>query len=245
MALDLQLTKSGVTSDYTKIKITDNTGTYNVDSNPGGYGTPNLSRSDVTLWLESAVNKRNSEDVDVDVDAYTPTSVTDWFVQLNLDGWYQMIGYTIQNFDNSTNSYPTDDKFSVNELVYDPSNNSFYEITEVTGSGPYSYISTLLTSNNVSDALIEGTDDIFPFQSETLNTYDLSNLNILNAKALKKYYATKSDDDWETYQTMTALLSLIMYEFENGNYTTAQDLVEKLEQYEDCLSSITCTIAGS
>jgi len=244
MALDLALLKAGVNSTYTKIQISDNTGTYNVDSNPGGYGSPNQDRADVTLWLESTVNKRNDGDEVVAVDTYTPTSVTDWFVALNLDGWYQMIGYTIQDFDSVGNSYPSDSQFSISELVYDPSNTTFYEVTGVTGAGPYSYTTTTLSGmTTVTTALAAGTASIFPLQSETFNTYDLSNLNILHSKALKQYQSTKEDEDWTTYITIDAMLKLIQYEFENSNYTVAQDLVEKLENYENCLSDVVCTIA--
>lgn len=154
-----------------------------------------------------------------------------------------MTGYTVQEFDSAGNSYPDNDTFATNELVYDTSTTTFYEITGVSGGGPYSYTFTTLTgATTVTEALEAGTDDIAAHSTFQLDTYDLSDLQVIQYKALKKYETSKDSEDWKTYLSFNAMMVLITYEFENGNYTTAQKLVENLDDYENCLSDVVCNL---
>ena len=57
MALILNIISEGVNAEGTELNLTDDTGTYNVSDNPGGYGSPNPVKNEVATIL-LARNKR-------------------------------------------------------------------------------------------------------------------------------------------------------------------------------------------
>ena len=80
--------------DGTKAYIPDSTGLYDVDDNPGGYGTPNPDRVNVA-WILVVQYMGTSETEDITPEAYTPTSATQITIPITKDGHIQVNGFLI------------------------------------------------------------------------------------------------------------------------------------------------------
>lgn len=90
MALELNVCYTATNADCTQFTITDNTGTYDINNNTGGYGAPNVDRADVALYLFGY--KYNEGEADTDITSILnntdPENVTYWEVANSSDGYY-------------------------------------------------------------------------------------------------------------------------------------------------------------
>jgi hypothetical protein len=85
MALVVTVTE---TFSATKVILTDNTGAYNVTSNPTGYGSPNAAFADYGHY--AIIRKKNVNSVAdqiLTLDSYDPTTVTAFTATRSVDGW--------------------------------------------------------------------------------------------------------------------------------------------------------------
>lgn len=96
-----------ITFSRTQVIVTDDTGAYNVTTNPGGYGTPNNAFSDYAHYC--ILRKKgvgDTADAVMTLDAYTPTSATEFTATRTLDGWYEATKLTITKW--TAGTYPAD-----------------------------------------------------------------------------------------------------------------------------------------
>lgn len=231
MALSINIVKSSLNSDGTVMNLSDDTGAYNVSTNPGGYGTPNPDRNQVAIFL-LAYNKRSDGDVSLSIASYNKTTATTWAVTLNKDGWQQVNAYGLQLYDVNT-------EFSISELVYNSGTDEIWKILTKSGSGPYTYTHSVATTADLED-----TNNVIAYKS-TLNTLTLVNYDKCLFKANKKYYDDLGADspalavmdlNFNTYLKLDSYGKAIAYDFAAGNYTNAEEMVEQAEKICDCLT---------
>jgi hypothetical protein len=96
MALELSLDSPLQSNDQTTLRLTDNTGIYNVATNPSGWGTPNTDLADIdgsttALTITITITTSDGTETAYDaIDAYTylgaaPTSVNDLVFDITSD----------------------------------------------------------------------------------------------------------------------------------------------------------------
>jgi hypothetical protein len=202
----------------TILYLDDETGDYNVSTNPGGYGSPNTARADLALIL-IAKYKATSEDIEIDANTYDPESVTQWtFESLEGDGRYQFNVYSVARKTGAetpvTNDFVYD--FTANELQrwngssWVAAENSELEDNDVAHSTTeHAHIPDLYTAHNrIAELLVTGCSvsrsDLFLYQQETIA--------VLNG-------------------------SLAIYTA--GNYAEFQDVIEKYQSRVDQLIALT------
>lgn len=234
MALVLQIKKTGINSDGTKITIEDVTGTYNATSNPGGYGPPNDARNQVALILRVYSKRYNhTADLTSTLLVTTPDNsdkllVTKWDANLlDKDSWIQATIYGLHLYSNTT-------LFQVGELAYDVISGEIRRILTVSGSGPYTY-----TYEVVPESALEVETNIIPYKT-ICNTYAIPNSCECHYHALKIWNETKSEDDFRKYLEIDALLLSTKYSFGFGSYAEGQKLIEAIEDDCGCLSDCNC-----
>jgi len=94
----IQTFKSCSKNSCSKVTITDTTGTYHVNSNPNGWGSPNIEAGDAGFLVTIDITN-NGNTISTDVTSQVPLTVSGDFtyddIEVNLvDGW-TTITYTI------------------------------------------------------------------------------------------------------------------------------------------------------
>lgn len=98
MALELNMARTAIDKLGEKMYISDTTGDYHVDDNPGGYGAPNPERNSLAL-LSYARLVGTELDTAVTVDPYDPLTVENFTLTCEADGYYEFIVVAVQNVD--------------------------------------------------------------------------------------------------------------------------------------------------
>jgi hypothetical protein len=114
MALSVKIAD---TFSKTKVTVTETTGTYNVTTNPGGYGTPNPLFSDYAHYV--ILRKKNVNgvaDVLMVMDFYDPLLATVFTATRTIDGWYEAKKLNILKW--VAGSYNLNDVRYYNGIVY-------------------------------------------------------------------------------------------------------------------------------
>lgn len=119
MALVLKIEKSSISSDCLTIVYSDNTGSYNVTTNPSGYGAPNPARN--TLYLKLFLTlKKTVGDEQITVPAYNENTVTQWSLTLSEDGYYEAYMFAALAYAGGTT-------YALADIVYDAGTDLFYK----------------------------------------------------------------------------------------------------------------------
>jgi len=97
MALALTLAKGAVDADLAFFYITDATGTYNVNTNPGGYGAPNPLRNTLALYVYGYQYVADGDDTALTINNTTPDVVTQWQIDTTTDKYryFKVLGIPI------------------------------------------------------------------------------------------------------------------------------------------------------
>ena len=226
MALQIQVTKASVSNTGDKLFIDDTTGAYSSPDNEGGYGAPNEDRVDLGL-LMVATQERTDASNAVVLDTHLPETVTQWGLATPADGWYMTNTYAARLFVNATTDY------AVDEVTYDAGSS---EIRRITGGTTNTWTFDVITDADLADA-----QNIFI--SEVLyNTFTLVRLTNTRYKLLKKYFADPTDAKLDEYLEFDAKLKGVEYAFGLEQWADGQKMVENLEAFEDCVTSVQCDL---
>jgi hypothetical protein len=232
MALELSIYKYGINDAGTIITVKDNTGNYNADSNPTGYGSPNPERNTLALFLRAYAKRYDGGDEIVDTNlTVTPassdkTAVDTWDVTLlSKDSWVQATIYGLQLYSTSTS-------FEIGELTYHAGTDQIRKILTKTGDGPYTY-----TYDVVEESALDEESYVKAYET-ILNTYAIPNLCECVNKANKKYFTAKEKDevDFRRYLEFKGEVVGIKNDFGFGNYSEAQKTIEYLEIKCECFT---------
>ena len=90
MALKLKLSRTSINSIGTEMYLSDVTGTYNAETNSGGYGDINPARNTLALLVQSILHT-STEDVAIEVNEYDPETVEHFTLLTPTDGYIETI----------------------------------------------------------------------------------------------------------------------------------------------------------
>ena len=232
MALELSLTKTSISSDCATMVITDNTGNYDVTTNPTGYGAPNETRAN--LYLKFITNLRTSDGREpITITAYNDNTAASWSFTITEPGWYEhyLFGCLV---------WSAAITYAAGEIAYDVATDLYYKS---------------VSAGNINNAVTNATywtatTDVVDFAAAVAlpqaDTYEVT-LNKVEICALQKCEATmlekagcdcKDSDGIAQYEKVRMKLEAVTYAEALGNFSDAQEKVENLqiicEDLEDC-----------
>ncbi len=231
MALDLKLLYSSINDLGTKITLIDNTGVYNADTNPGGFGSPNAARNTLALLVRAFSKRYDGGETIVDTlltvapDDADPVVAASWELTLNGQGWQQATVYGLQ-------LYSTSLSFEVGELVYDVGSSAIWQILTKSGSGPYVYTHEVVEEEALDDlTLIKAYYKVY-------NTYAIPGLCECRYKMNKAYFDARVKDPvlFKKYLEVDGLINGIACDFGFGSFAEAQSTVEYVENICTCFT---------
>lgn len=211
-----QITES---QDGSTITISDETGTYDVVSNPTGYGGPNTVREDVALIILGKY-KATAGDTELTFDAYDPETVTSFSVSnLDTDGYYQFKIYTVDKF---VAQPPT-----LNTFVY---NFSSDQLQKGNGASFVSAEPEELEENDIAN----NTND-WPHIPDLFRAK-----NYLHKLRLIGPQSSVKQTDLAAYLVATEIVIYgVISLFGEGTFTTAQEEIEKYQSRVDTILELT------
>ena len=129
MAFTLQLGQGALTAVNavpTSYLMQDNTGVYNVATNPSGYGTPNPARAYFALYLYGYRYISGGIDNVISISNTIPVTVTNWTIPVTTDGYSYFTMLAIPVFGITTAGISGSVNYITGNIVYLSSNNSYY-----------------------------------------------------------------------------------------------------------------------
>ena len=90
MSLKLTLARTAINSTGTEMYISDVTGNYVVETNEGGWGTPNELRGSTAIMFQ-AIYHKSTGDEDVEIVPYDPETVENITLLTLSDGYYEIL----------------------------------------------------------------------------------------------------------------------------------------------------------
>ncbi len=204
--------------DASILYLTDTTGNYNVTTNPGGYGSPNVARTDLALIL-IVTYKATEADVDIQPSTYNPETIGLWTIPYDQnDGWVEFKVYPIAKKTGAETP-------SLNDFVYDFSGD---QLQRWNGSAWVSAVYSELVTNDVAHTTVD-----YPVLGEmwvafnNINKLYISGCKTMNRSDLK---AAISDT--------SAMLNGTIALFAEGAFSQAQENIEKYQSRVDTLSEL-------
>lgn len=205
--------------DGSTIYVSDETGTYDAISNPGGYGAPNTERSDVALIILGKY-KATAGDTDLTPDAYDPEDVTQFvFSGLERDGYHQFLIYTVDKY--------VAQPATLNTFVYEFSAN---QLQRGNGAAFVSAEDSELEDNDIAN----NTQD-WPHIPDLFRAK-----NYLNKLLLINPYTSTKRTELKEFLVDTEIVSYgVIALFGEESYTTAQEQIEKYQSRVDTILELT------
>lgn len=235
MALALNLSSFEIiTDDCTTVQLSDNTGSYDVDTNPTGYGTPNIARSALGLRL-FAIKKPLAGDEVVEVTNYDSSDpgVVAVFRFTNTDGGiYNFLFCAILD-------YGAGETYNIGEITYDPSASTFYRSKVDTNIGnalsstthwenidtTYTTLVSRLAIFRAAQNAYAGEEDHMIFQDKTIAL--MCNLQLKVNRAILD--AECGCVDWcsiGNHNKLQTKADAVVIMAADGNYTEAEEIYE-------------------
>jgi hypothetical protein len=220
MAIEIK-TQLVVTQDLSKVQITDITGEYSA-SNEGGYGTPNLNRSDVALALvvERLTFKSNPEFITVTPpisynNSYTNTEESIFTFPYKVDGWYRIYSLVL----------PVDIETPVDGDVQYSSINDRVEL----------YFNGEWTESNLENELSNGNLEI-TIKDELLVAKLIRQKNCAMDDYIEciQCSSCKCKDKLETVEKINAYIDAVVYMFNTDKRYEASRHLEKANKEFKC-----------
>lgn len=230
MALELKIRKQSISNDCLTLIIDDQTGDYDVTSNPTGFGAPNPARVDMGL-ITFLVAKRSTGDefIALTPDDADPHLVVDWTATHGVDTIYKAIMYGVDNWDSGTT-------YALDEVVFNDADNLFYKSIQAanTNNTPASSPAWWEATTTFADfeTAIEVDAQANCFFDEFYIFEDCNTEVCLNRKLLSANCACQDPAALGPHRKIQLKLEGALINFGLTNYTKAQ------EQLED--ASTTC-----
>ncbi|MGC3945349.1 MAG: hypothetical protein QM762_12685 [Chryseolinea sp.] len=211
------------------IEFLNATGVYDVDDNPGGFGTPNPSRNTLAMVLV-AQHKKVAGDVDATILAYNVTSVTSFTVLMSQDvnGVLNYVILAIPLFDDGA-SYDDGD------IVYDNTNPSEPVIQKMV-DGDWVEITA---DEAVSESSISKLDDYsLPIPDAIAFADNLKGQKLLALRSFI-YGECPKDEEYEptrnSFEYVDGLINNATNSFCAQAYNEAQIFIEEVFTYKTYL----------
>lgn len=126
MALVRKIGTAKFTQDGEKYTLTDDTGDYDINTNPGGYGAPNEARVDFALMIIVYYKEYHAGDISnvkITPDTHDPTNVVTFSIPTVKDGHYFSTVYWVPIADYNS-AVPTDDQLEASSYPKIESNSA-------------------------------------------------------------------------------------------------------------------------
>lgn len=233
MALVLNVDHSATSTSCGELTILDNTGNYNVSTNPTGWGSPNAVRSDYYIKLILALKKTTGDEY-ITVDAYNDNTVTSWTVDITEDGYYQVFAFACLAWNSGTT-------YALGHVVYSAAQDQYYKSLQASN---LNNAVTVAAYWEVADEISDFTAAVDTY-SQTLTYYstdnhvELCNSRKCMAKALVNLGCGCEDCDChDPHHPANIRLKIEMAEANEGleQYTIAQEIIENLQEICTCVN---------
>lgn len=206
------------------IEFLNATGTYNVSTNPGGFGTPNPDRADFAAVLV-AIHKLVNSDVPANILAYDPISVTSFTIEITpeVNGHLKYDLYLIPIFDELL-TYDEGDITYDNRVPADPSIMIYQDSVWVEIPKEYLAGSDLTQKN--------GNALIIPVAEEFQNELDAERLRKLRDFIKEVCECEEYDKARLNFDFVDAMLGAALRAFCSGAYAEAQINIEEVMSFK-------------
>lgn len=208
----------------TILYLDDLTGSYNVTTNPGGYGAPNTERTDLALILIAKYKAIAADDY-LTISSYDPEIVTEWTMpSITRDGHYEFKVYSVPK--SGTEGSPVSGMFRwdfATDLL-ERYNGSTW-VTSSATDGVYLELETYDFDHVTVDYPVLG-----------LMMIALNNANKLGITGCKSQ--SRSDIEKIIMDT-TNMLNGSLALFAEGSYSQAQENIEKYQSRVDQITALT------
>lgn len=223
MSLVLRVEKSSISSDCATMTIEDNTGSYNVTTNPTGYGSPNEDRVNLRLGVFVNLMKSTGREP-VSVPAYNKATADTWTVTLTEDGWYEIYTFGCLEYDPGIT-------YDIGNICYDPSTDAFYKSLIAGNLGNavtdiYKWVATT-DVEDFTTAISDGQVDVYEC---TDNVVELCRSRKCEAKAILKAECCECDDcQLKEYEKIRLKVEAAAIADELENFSRAQKIIESIQ----------------
>lgn len=223
MALILKIEETSITADCGTLTITDNTGNYNVSTNPGGYGSPNEVRSNLYLLMQLNLRRSTGRE-SIAVPSYNKHTAALWTVAITEDAEYEIYTFATLAYNSGTN-------FNLGEITYDISTDAFYKSKQASNVGH------AVTDTAWWIPTVDTEDFIAAINAAQANTYS-STYNYMTlcrslkceAKAIVAAGCCSCEDTCQLkdYEKIRMKIEGATWLHGMGNYAGAQKIIESL-----------------
>jgi hypothetical protein len=227
MALDLTISITAIDSDCDTITVTDGTGTYDVNDNPGGYGAPNTERANLGLYLFGYEYNPDGDDSLLTVDNTNPTGVTGWNIDVSGDGYVYFILLAVPVWDAGT-TYAIGDIVEASGVFYrsltagNLNNAPAGDLTNWEVLTDATLIANYTSAANITAELQTRDDDVIVCNSEKGFAQEVS-----KAAAGTCCSSCQTANRWER---MNVLLQAAYVQLARNQFTKAHTLVKQIER---------------
>lgn len=225
MALELKIEKNSITSDCSTLNITDQTGNYDVTTNPGGFGGPNEIRANLYIKL-FLTNKKSTGDVAIAIDPYDENTVASWSIPITEDGYYEVFSFACLAWGSGIT-------YQTGYIAYDAATDKFYKslqdsntnhlVTDTAWWAEATTIDEFLVAVNASQP--DTYYDIYSY-IELCRSVECRNDAILKEADCNCIDKCIIKD----YEKLRTLIEAIQIKAASLEYTNAQVIVERVQE---------------
>jgi len=210
------------------VEFLNATGVYDVDDNPGGFGTPNPDRNQVAIVM-FAEHKKVAGDVAASIQGYNALSVESFTIDItkSVNGVCNYVIFSILIFDPGT-------VYENGDVRYDTTNASAHFIKEMVDDEWVERTPEELIDN---EEVVQLNKFAFPISSaiefeRSLNAIKMKVLRrFVNCECEKEEYEPKRND----FEYVAGLLQSATNAFCTQAYNEAQIDIEKIFEFEESL----------
>lgn len=234
MALKLKIQKDSITSDCKTVAISDATGSYNVTTNPEGYGAPNEARSNLYLKLMVHLRKSTGREI-ISVAAYNENTVSNWSVTISEDGWYELYLFGCKAWGSGIT-------YQTGYITYDLSTDKFYRSLQNSNINhavtDASWWAEATDIDHFTAAITAGQPDIY---DDTDSFVELCVSRKCKAKAFLKAGCDCCDEcKLQEYEKIRLKIETAEILEADSNFAEAQRIVESLQAICENLTDCGC-----
>lgn len=239
MALTLNIQRTAINADLDTVTWEDKTGSYDINNNAGGYGSPNETRANLGL-IGFLFYKGSDGDVSETLtpDDTDPGVVASWTHAHGTDGWYQFYLFGLLDWAGGTT-------YNANDIIFWNTDDKFYKANA--GDLPAAGESPATDPDKWIEATTFAEFEAAVITSSQADTYvDIYNWledSLVDDCVADKLLAANCDFDCTCgnmgqYEKFRLKHETAIIFFEDQNYTDAQLQMEDLN--DQCVNSSGC-----
>lgn len=232
MALAPVIVKTAISADCSTVTITDNTGNYNVSTNPTGYGSPNEARANLYLKLIVTLKKSTGDEL-ISVPAYNENTASSWTITITEDGYYEVYSFLCK-------AWSALITYAVGYIAYDVATDTFYvslqaaNTNNAVGDTPW-WTPCKSTAAQYKTAIALSQPNTYSDVDEYI---ELCNGVICRSKAAAQAFSsnpTGACGCGDKFREIDFMIKTARINQSDAAYSRAQVIVEQLQQSCQCI----------